>query len=210
MLRIEPFWVDRASRLTGLTPRRIVAWDREGVFHPRWPNDDRGHGRRYSFRDLVGLRALAVLRDRHRVPLKDLRGVWPWLGKHQEAPLASLRIRVDGRHVYLEETGSDRTTVDGQLGDGAVTLELADVAAELRERIEAARRRRPEDVGRIVRNRRIQGNVPILAGTRMPTSSIWSFHEAGYSVEQILEQYPHILPEDVQAAIDFERERRAG
>jgi uncharacterized protein (DUF433 family) len=206
----EAFFADWASQLTGLSSRRIKVWNRDGVLRAQWPHDGRPSGPMFSFRDIVGLRALAVLRDERHVPLRDLRCIGPWLREHQESPLENLRIHVDGRQVRLEETGSDGAATNGHGGDYSDTLELAAVAAELRERIEAARHRRPEDIGRVVRNRRIQGNVPILAGTRIPTSSVWSFHEAGYNVEQIIEQYPRLYPEDIQAAIDFERERRAG
>lgn len=206
----EAFLADRASQLTGLSPRRIKAWNRDGVLRAQWPDNGRRSGPMFSFRDVVGLRALAVLRDERHIPLSKLRCIGPWLREHQESPLENLRIRVDGRHVCLEETGSDGAVTNGHGGGHGDTLELAAVAADLRERIEAARRRRPEDIGRVVRKRGVQGNVPILAGTRIPTTSVWSFHEAGYGVEQIIEEYPRLYPEDIQAAIDFERGRRAG
>ena len=53
------------------------------------------------------------------------------------------------------------------------------------------------------------GNAPVLAGTRIPTSAVWSFHEDGYTTEQIIDQYPRLYPDDIRAAIAFEQERRA-
>ena len=81
----------------------------------------------FTFRDVVGLRALAVLRDEHHVPLKDLRRVGPWLREREESPQENLRIRVQGRHACLEETESGDATSNSHRGDSSDTLELAAV-----------------------------------------------------------------------------------
>jgi uncharacterized protein (DUF433 family) len=50
--------------------------------------------------------------------------------------------------------------------------------------------------------------VPVIAGTRIAPEFIWSFHEAGFTIEQIIEQYMHLHPEDVEAAIAYDVEKR--
>lgn len=54
----------------------------------------------------------------------------------------------------------------------------------------------------------VQGGLPVIQGTRVPSSAIWSFHAAGYSTASILKEYPHLTREDVEGAISSERRRR--
>lgn len=68
--------------------------------------------------------------------------------------------------------------------------------------------RDPRDIGRISRDPRVMGGIDVIAGTRIAPSFVWSFHKAGYTTEQIIEQYPHLYPEDVDAAIRFEADKR--
>jgi uncharacterized protein (DUF433 family) len=56
----------------------------------------------------------------------------------------------------------------------------------------------------VTRNRWIMSGVPIIAGTRIPTETIAWFHDNGYALDWILENFPRLTPEDVQAAIAFE------
>ncbi len=44
----------------------------------------------------------------------------------------------------------------------------------------------------------------VLAGTRIPTGAIRRFAEAGYTVNQILREYPSLTREDVAAALAHE------
>jgi len=209
MTVIDLFTVKQVSFLTGLTPSQIVAWDHEGFYPSTWASDGRPYGRVYSFRDVVGLRTLAILHNEHKVSSQELRKVGAWLSQRHEAPWASLRFYVAGRHVYFDDTDTAMLTAGKPLGQGAFPFELEAVADQVRRRLEEARQRRADDIGRIVQQRHVVGNAPVLAGTRIPTSAIWNFYEDGYTVEEIIDEYPRLSPEDVQAAIDFEQERRA-
>ena len=53
----------------------------------------------------------------------------------------------------------------------------------------------------------VQGGLPCLAGTRVPTRTIWRFWRAGYAIEAILQEYPALSHEQVWDAILFERRR---
>jgi uncharacterized protein (DUF433 family) len=53
-------------------------------------------------------------------------------------------------------------------------------------------------------------NAWVIAGTRIPTSAVFSFSSDGYSETEIIRQYPTLTPEDVRAAIQFERSREQG
>ena len=70
------------------------------------------------------------------------------------------------------------------------------------------RTRDPNDIGKIRRTPGVMGGVDVIAGTRIAPEFVWSFHEAGFTTEQIIEQYPHLHPEDIKAAIQFEAARR--
>ena len=52
-------------------------------------------------------------------------------------------------------------------------------------------------------------NAPVIAGTRIPTAAIRRYQEAGYTVEQILAEYPDLTPHDVEAALKYEENRTA-
>lgn len=70
------------------------------------------------------------------------------------------------------------------------------------------RTRDPNDIGKIRRTPGVMGGRPVIAGTRIAPEFVWSFHEAGFTTEQIIEQYTHLHPEDVEAAIRYEAKRR--
>ncbi len=57
----------------------------------------------------------------------------------------------------------------------------------------------------ITRNPEILGGKPIIRGTRIPVYLIVGFVEAGQSPEQIVDDYPNLTLEDVQAALVFWR-----
>lgn len=68
--------------------------------------------------------------------------------------------------------------------------------------------RDPNDIGKIRRTPGVMGGEPVIAGTRITPDLVWSFHEDGFTTDQIIEQYTHLHPEDVEAAIRFEAKRR--
>ena len=60
-------------------------------------------------------------------------------------------------------------------------------------------------IGKVDRNRYIMRNVPVIAGTRIPTSAIFDLHQNGFSLAQIVAEYPRLTERDVKAAIQFEQ-----
>ncbi|ODT71717.1 MAG: hypothetical protein ABS75_07145 [Pelagibacterium sp. SCN 63-23] len=63
------------------------------------------------------------------------------------------------------------------------------------------KKREGSEVGQIAQSRNVAHNQQVIAGTRIPVRSIKAFADAGYSVEQIIEQYPSLTREDIEAAI---------
>ena len=60
---------------------------------------------------------------------------------------------------------------------------------------------------RIVSNPEILVGKPIVKGTRISVELILGWLANGWSFEQILESYPHITRDDIQAALAFAAER---
>jgi uncharacterized protein (DUF433 family) len=88
------------------------------------------------------------------------------------------------------------------------SLDLITVARDTEQRAMKLTERTRDQIGQIARNRYIANNRPVIAGTRIPTVAIWDFHEAGYSNEEILEEYPRLTRADVESAIAFEVKAR--
>lgn len=79
-----------------------------------------------------------------------------------------------------------------------------DVETNVQARPVAVRLRDPTTIGRIERRRDVLGSAPVIAGTRITVSAVRNFHEAGYSVDAIIEEYPTLTPADVEAALSYD------
>jgi uncharacterized protein (DUF433 family) len=78
----------------------------------------------------------------------------------------------------------------------------------VRQRVASLQKRSADQKGKVAQNRMIAHNAPVVAGTRIPTSAIWNFQDAGYTPKQIQEQYPTLTLEDIRAALAHERRQR--
>ncbi len=211
MAHVRAFNADQVRALTGLSQRQLRHWDDTDFFTPYYVEGERfGNGRRlYSFQDLVGLRTLALLRNTYHVPLQELRPVGERLKEFHDAPWASQRFFVVGRHVVFDDPQTGERMTGHPLGQLVLPIELEEVARDMRTAVERMQQRGPDQVGHISQKRQVLSNSPVLQGTRIPTSTIWGFHRAGYSTEGILKQYPQLTKEDIEAAISYEVDRGA-
>ncbi|MEX0783286.1 MAG: DUF433 domain-containing protein [Dehalococcoidia bacterium] len=206
MSTLLAFSPDQVCRVTGLSRRQLTYWNDTGFFSPRFADRSRRRfAGMYSFKDVVGLRTLAKLRD--RLPLQELRRVGEWLSERYEEPWSSLRFFVVGRRVVFEDAQGLRA--EARTGQTVLPVELG--AIELEADIEARKLldRSEEQIGRIVRNRYVQHNAWVLDGTRIPTAAVWDFHDAGYATDEIRREYPRLTQRDIEAAIEFERQSRS-
>jgi uncharacterized protein (DUF433 family) len=201
---IRAFSEDHAARLSGLSTNQLKHWDRSGFFRPSFADDNRKavFSRIYSFRDIASLRVLAELR-RQQVSLQHLRKVSEKLShlgddKWTKTTLYVVKKRV----VFIEpETEKPREILSGQY---TFAISLIDVCADVQKDIDALSRRDDSKIGKIERNRWVAHNAFVIAGTRIPVQAIKNYNEAGYSVDQILKEYPDITKRDVEAAIAHE------
>jgi uncharacterized protein (DUF433 family) len=209
------FTAEHVSQLTGLSNRQLGYWDRTGFFSPEYADKDRrrAFSRIYSFRDVVGLRTIAVLRNEHRVALQELRRVGAWLKKRQGTPWASLTFYVGGHRVYFDDPRTGARMGARPLGQPVLPVAMEEIAHEMRKAAAKLTERGKTEVGKVTQRRYLVHNAPVLAGTRIPTSAVWNFHDAGYSTKQIIREYPRLTSDDVEAAIALEQrrmQRRAG
>jgi uncharacterized protein (DUF433 family) len=199
------FTADTVSKLTGLTVRQLQHWDRVGFFTPSLadPERRRPHSRIYSFQDVVSLRTIARLRERG-VSFHEMRKVGEFFDANPGADWANRRFFVVGKRVFF--THEDAVLAARPLGQHVdrCVLDLGTVVADVEQRVLSLPVRLEAEIGTITRDRFIMGGVPVLAGTRIPTATVTWFHDNGYSVEAILQEFPRLTASDVQAAIAYE------
>jgi DNA-binding transcriptional MerR regulator len=209
MAEIVAFTAEHVSRLTGLTPRQLRYWDTTDFFEPTYltGHQRRAFGRVYSFRDVVGLRAIAILRKEHRVSLQELRRLGAWLRKRHEAPWSSVRFAVAGGKVFAIDPRTGQATEPRGAGQADLTVALEPIAIDLLREVHSLTRRRAEQIGHISGDRYVLRNAPVLAGTRIPTRAVWNLAAAGLDSTAIIREYPSLTEADVKAALSFERGR---
>jgi uncharacterized protein (DUF433 family) len=106
-----------------------------------------------------------------------------------------------------EGRGIGHTSVDNN-ANPTVTIPLARFVREIEEKVREIEQRTPYEIGHITRNRQIIHGLPVLAGTRIPTSTIYSLRQSGCDDDWILENYPRLKAPDIAAAIAFEEAHR--
>jgi uncharacterized protein (DUF433 family) len=210
MITLAAFGIDDAARLTGLSVRQLKSWDRSEFFQPEFAAKDRHlpHSRVYSFRDVVRLRTLGLLRVTYRVPMNELWNVQRWLDQHSEVPWADQQFYVAGRHVFFDDPSTGERMAGNPVGQFAMAFEMKNVAADMEKKAELLRQRQPDQFGRIERLRSVQNNAPVIAGTRISIDAIRRYARAGYDTDAILREYPQLTQADVDAALRHEDDLR--
>lgn len=199
---ITAFSAEQVQRLTGLSRARLAYWDRTGFFAPSYADENRRspYSRIYSFRDVVGLRTLYRLTEESHVSLQHLRKVAEKLSHLSNDLWSSQVLYVLDKKVVFAETGTGRLreVLSNQYVNG---LGLGAVISEMRQAVDQLRKRRDDQIGQITRARFINHNARVIAGTRIPISAIRDFAAAGYTVQQIIDEYPDLTERDVEAAL---------
>ena len=209
------FTAEQAIRLTGITRRQLDYWMRTDLIAADIASGSgRGSVRLFTFQNLLEIRVAAWLRD--QLSLQLIRKIVGHLRAQRDHPLAELQFAVVEREP--ERNGSRQSDVIVQRADGTwekwtgqqmlkVRVPIRRFSDELTKAAAQDRSKRRK-VGQVETRRGALGSAPVLAGTRIPTAAIWRLHEAGYSTERILENYPGLKRGDVKAALEEERRRR--
>jgi len=198
---IRAFSAEHVGRLAGLSQRQLSYWDKTGFFSPQYAFENRRspYSRIYSFRDVVGLRTISILRKQYHIPLQNLRRAAEELSRHKDSPWSDLQLYVFNGEVHFREpeTGRVRGARSGQLVNIPLRTIIEDVAGKSNQLLE----RSADQFGRVARHRYVAHNAWVIAGTRIPINAIVSFSKAGHSPEQIISEYPALTVADVTAAL---------
>ena len=198
---ITAFSDEQVARLTGISVRQLRYWDETDFIRPEYAWEDRSDvsSRIYSYLELVSLKVIARLRK--KVPLQRLRLVKEHLSEYTPDLWRGLHLWVDGQDVafYNPATGNPEHVVSGQK---IMEFPLADELDDLEKGVQKLFARESADIGQIVQRRRVLHNKRVVAGTRIPVSAIKAFSDAGYSIDEILAEYPALTADDVRAALN--------
>lgn len=202
---IAAFSEEQVERMTGLSKSRLRYWARTNFFQPSFiePDTRLPYSRFYSFKDIVALRTLEVLRVRNNVPLQHLRRVADKLSHLKDDLWTSTTLFVVNREVNFvnPETGQAESVLTGQLAMDKIVL--TDIINDTKYAIIEFTKRRENTGGLVSRHRSVARNAWVIAGTRIPIQSIKRLHEDGYSIKEIICEYPDLNEDDVMAAIDY-------
>lgn len=202
---IAAFTEDEVQRLTGIRLRQLRYWNRMSFFLPSLIDDEDEDqiGNLYSFRDLVSLKVLNGLRNDNGVSLQHLRKVKEKLATLGEDMWAKTTLYVLKKRVVFHnpESGDLEEVLTGQ---GVLRIPLEIVKSNMEVAIKHLRTRSSDNYGKIQRKRGVARSNPVIAGTSIQVTSIKAFSDAGYSVKQILREYPGLTERDVEAAIAYD------
>lgn len=201
---ISAFSEEHAERLTGISKSQLRYWDRTSFFSPSMADENRrrSNSRVYSFRDVVCLKVLNALRNDARVSLHQLREVKEKLAHLGDDMWAKTTLYVLNRKVifFNLETSKREEVVSGQ---AILEIPLQVVRGNMERAVELLWERDEESIGSVERKRGTVNNKPVVGGTRIPVKAIRAFKDAGYTVDQIQEQYPILTKKDIRAALEY-------
>jgi uncharacterized protein (DUF433 family) len=195
---LRSFSVDHAERVTGLSRLRLARWDRLGLFSPEAADEaDRAkpYARIYSFNDLVGLRTLAILVGKYRVPISEIKKAYKELAKLVKNPWSEVDLSVCKRQIVFDLLGQPRNVTDGQAVFKHIPLPA--IADEVVRRTQALRKRSKGQIGAVEQRKFVARNAPVIAGTRIPVKAIESFIGVGLNDAQVVAEYPSLTRSDV-------------
>lgn len=199
------FTEDQVARLAGLSPWRVRHWVRSGVLDVQYSNSP-GRVRLYAFVDLIAFRILAQLRK--NLSLSALRDVGRYLSEFDAHPWSRLRLfQTESGDVLFEDADTGHRFSarkrQGQRVHEVCTFDLEQLSHDLRRDIREIRVRPTSDQGQIARHRRVLGNAPVLAGTRIPVDLVKRLAAKGYSTGKIVAEFPALSRKDVDAALAY-------
>lgn len=131
------FTLSQAAALTGLTPKQISYFDRSGLLAPEIQGA-RGKGSRrlYSFRDLVALRVIALLRQGGVRP-QTIRRVADDIRATLDPACSGLLVVVAGDDIGWVRGNTPLDQVIRQPGQWAVLLDVAGMVRQVEAAIRA-------------------------------------------------------------------------
>jgi DNA-binding transcriptional MerR regulator len=144
-MELGAFSADVARKIVGITYRQLDYWDKTGLIRPSVQRaKGRGSRRLYSFEDLVELRVVAKLLAAG-VSLPAVRKATRYLRQHFTdvvRPLARLALQADGKRVLVSTTDGKHLIDATAGGQVVITVAIAPIVKDLRERVTELRTQR--------------------------------------------------------------------
>ncbi len=197
---VQAFSLEQAARLSGVSVLQLRNWDKSGFFQPSMASSNRreAYSRIYSFRDLASLKVINTLRNETKVSMQHLREVGKKLSDLGENAWSKVTLYVLNRRVVFHnpDTTKKEEVVSGQ---AILDIPLEIVRANMQAEIDLDRKRTQSNFGNIDQRRFIAHSQKVISGTRIPVRSIQSFIAANYTNSQIIEEYPSLTEQDIDA-----------
>ena len=149
MSEVLAFSAEQVCRLTGLSNRQLRYWDNTDFFSPAFREEARRSpfARVYSFRDVVGLRAITEMRKVHDIPLQRLRKVGAELRTRFDQPWSALTFYIVGKLVFYQEQRDVAIKRADRSGQSVMPFHIVRVEGDVTRAIALLRRRWSEHVG---------------------------------------------------------------
>ena len=197
---IGAFSETQVEKLTGLTKSQLRRWRRDGFIRPAYDDGGRSpFSHVYSFKDLVNLRVLNSLRNVHKVTLAELKKVGRALSHLGDDRWTATTLYVLNRRVvFVEPETRRKREITTQQYVADIPLK---VAIESAQRALAEMNERGRKPGEVVQNRFVSQNLPVFAGTRIPTAAVKGLSQAGYPRSRIIGEYPDLTEADLDAVL---------
>lgn len=200
--RIPKVYTDeQAARLAHLSLGQVRYWDGTGFFEPSLAYEDRrvAYSRLYTFDDIVALRVLGELRNKHDVSLQHLRKVRDKFQLPQSS-WADEELFVNKKRVYFK---NDRGNfVNAETDEETLpNIPIPQVIASVRQDAEQSGIRPTSAVGKKTQRAPVARKAEVFEGTRIPIDTVKEYFQAGLKPEDILRDYPTLQEADIEAAI---------
>jgi uncharacterized protein (DUF433 family) len=205
-MKLGFFSAEQTCRLAKISRSQLRHWYDTKVFRPQVIEGQTGAFRHvYSFRDVVGLRTISILRNTHRVALKDIRQIEQRLKSTPAAEWSTTVFYVgEGGRVYFEDPQTGETVAVNPIGQTSL-FRMRTVIRHVEQQLALMNRRTKRQIGRVTNSRYVMHNASVIAGTRIPTNAIYDLNQAGFSIPQIVSEHPRLTEKDIRAAIQFEQ-----
>lgn len=192
-----------AAALSGATPGQLRSW-----------RQDRGHGpvlcpelaakpALYSFRDVLALRAFAILRK--DVSLQKIRQALATLKRFGEVEhLSGYSLVAEGDTIVLVGAGHDEHATDLVRHPGQrVIATMADILQEFAPRAGVVVPHLLQPKQHVSVDPETQGGQPVITGTRVPFDAVAELVDDGVPPEKIADYYPGVTADAARDAVSF-------
>lgn len=200
-----PFSTALVAAHSGLTERQVRYWSKPQRGRPALVEPEyQARPALWSFRDLVALRMLAVVRVHDGTPLRRIRDAVEALrrvtvGNH----LSEHTLRAAGKTVlWLANGGEGEVGVDPLTGQQAARVLLSDVLGEYQANDMKVRNLLRPFPGVSV-NPEVLSGFPVAFGTRVPYDLIAGLVRDGVPPNEVRHYYPSVTEEGARDAEQF-------